>query len=107
MTQATDKRFLIVGAGGSHGATGNHVARQLLARGLSVRAFVRTADERAEELRELGAEIAVGDIRDYEVVRQRWMGCSVRTSRIRWPMAFSLQRRPLPPRESRRICSRW
>ena len=55
MTQASSTRFLIVGAGGSHGATGNHVARQLLARGMPVRAFVRQADERADELRELGA----------------------------------------------------
>ena len=61
-------RFLIVGAGGSHGATGNHVARQLLARGMTVRAFVRQADQRADDLKELGAEIAVGDIRDYDVV---------------------------------------
>lgn len=69
MTQARSTRFLVAGAGGSHGATGNHAARQLLARGLPVRAFVRQADGRADELRELGAEIAVGDIRDYEVVR--------------------------------------
>jgi shikimate 5-dehydrogenase len=33
MTPATDTRFLIVGAGGSHGATGNRAVRQLLARG--------------------------------------------------------------------------
>src|ERR1700724_3238726 len=69
MTQPGFTRFLIVAAAGSHGATGNHVARQLLARGLPVRAFVRQGDERAGELGELGAEIAVGDIRDYEDVR--------------------------------------
>jgi len=40
MTQARSTRFLIVGAGGRNGATGNHAARQLLARGLPVRAFV-------------------------------------------------------------------
>ncbi len=32
---------LIAGAAGRHGVTGNHAARQLLARGLPVRAFVR------------------------------------------------------------------
>ncbi len=69
MAQANSTRFLVVGAGGRHGATGNHVARRLLERGLPVRAFVRQADERANELRGLGAEIAVGDIRDYEAVR--------------------------------------
>jgi hypothetical protein len=39
--QARSPRFLIVGAAGRNRATGNHAARQLLARGLSVRAFVR------------------------------------------------------------------
>jgi NAD(P)H dehydrogenase (quinone) len=62
MAQARSTRFLIVGAGGRNGATGNHAARQLLARGLPVRAFVRQADDRADELGALGAEIAIGDI---------------------------------------------
>jgi uncharacterized protein YbjT (DUF2867 family) len=68
MTQATSPRFLIVGAAGQHGATGNYAARQLLAMGLPVRAFVRRADDRADRLKALGAEIAVGDIRDFDVV---------------------------------------
>jgi NAD(P)H dehydrogenase (quinone) len=88
MAQASSTRFLIVGAGGSHGATGNHVARQLLARGLPVRAFVRQADERADELRELGAEIAVGDIRDYEVVRTALEG--VQRAYFTYPLADGL-----------------
>jgi NAD(P)H dehydrogenase (quinone) len=88
MTQASSTRFLIVGAGGSHGATGNHAARQLLARGLRVRAFVRQADERADELRELGAEIAVGDIRDYEVVRAALDG--VQRAYFTYPLADGL-----------------
>ncbi|PXW98864.1 NmrA family NAD(P)-binding protein [Mycolicibacterium moriokaense] len=65
MTPANSTFFLAVGAGGSHGATGNHVARQLLARGLPVRALVRRADERATELSELGADIAVGDLHSF------------------------------------------
>ena len=65
MTPANSTLFLAVGAGGSHGATGNHVARQLLARGLPVRALVRRADERATELSELGADIAVGDLHSF------------------------------------------
>src|SRR6202008_574148 len=88
MTQTSSPRFLIVGAGGSHGATGNHVARQLLARGLRVRAFVRQADERADELGELGAEIAVGDIRDYEVVREALDG--VQRAYFTYPLADGL-----------------
>ncbi|OBK46093.1 NmrA family NAD(P)-binding protein [Mycobacterium sp. 1081908.1] len=88
MTQAGSTRFLIVGAAGSHGATGNHVARQLLERGLHVRAFVRQADERANELTKLGAEIAVGDIRDYEAVRAALDG--VQRSYFTYPLADGL-----------------
>ena len=84
----TQTRFLIVGAGGSHGATGNHAAQQLLARGLVVRAFVHRIDERAEQLRELGAEIAVGDIRDYEVVRAALDG--VQRAYLTYPIAEGL-----------------
>lgn len=69
MTQTRSTRFLIIGAGGRNGATGNHATRQLLAMGLPVRAFVHQADDRADELRALGAEIAVGDIHNFEVVR--------------------------------------
>jgi NAD(P)H dehydrogenase (quinone) len=69
MRQPSSTRFLVVGAGGSHGATGNHTARQLLARGLPVRAFVRRADERADRLKELGAEVAVGDLHNFRDVR--------------------------------------
>jgi NAD(P)H dehydrogenase (quinone) len=88
MTRASFARFLIVGAGGSHGATGNHVARQLLAQGLRVRAFVRQADDRADELSELGAEIAVGDIRDYQVVRAALDG--VQRAYFTYPIADGL-----------------
>jgi NAD(P)H dehydrogenase (quinone) len=88
MTQASSTRFLIVGAGGSHGATGNHVARQLLARGMPVRAFVRQADGRADELRDIGAEIAVGDIRDYEAVRAALDG--VQRAYFTYPVADGL-----------------
>jgi uncharacterized protein YbjT (DUF2867 family) len=88
MTQESSTRFLIVGAGGSHGATGNHVARQLLAQGLPVRAFVRRADERADELSALGAEIAVGDIRDYQVALAALDG--VQRAYFTYPLADGL-----------------
>src|SRR3979409_1841995 len=68
MSQANSTLFLSVGAGGSHGATGNHVVRQLLAQGLSVRAVVRQADERAMELSECGADVAVGDLHSFKDV---------------------------------------
>jgi NAD(P)H dehydrogenase (quinone) len=85
MAQETPTRYLIAGAGGSHGATGNYTARQLLARGLPVRAFVRRSDERADQLRQLGAEIAVGDLRDYRDVRAALDG--VQRAYFTYPLA--------------------
>jgi NAD(P)H dehydrogenase (quinone) len=88
MTQARSTRFLIVGAGGRNGATGNHASRQLLARGLPVRAFVRQADDRADQLGALGAEIAVGDIHNFEVVRAALDG--VQRAYFTYPIAEGL-----------------
>jgi NAD(P)H dehydrogenase (quinone) len=69
MSDSIPPRFLIVGAPGRHGATSKHAAHQLLAMGLPVRVLVRRADDRANELSQLGAEIAVGDLHDYQSVR--------------------------------------
>lgn len=74
MAQNMTTRFLITGAGGRTGATGNHAARQLLARQLPVRAFVFQADQRSEQLEALGAEVVVGDLRDVESVRRAMRG---------------------------------
>ena len=74
MAQDTVAKFLIAGAGGKHGATGNLTARQLLARKLPVRAFVFRADERSEHLAALGAEIVVGDLHDITAVRGAMRG---------------------------------
>lgn len=79
---------MILGSGGRNGATGNFAARQLLAMGLPVRAFVRRADERADELRALGAEIVVGDVRDFEVVRAALDG--VQRAYFTYPIAEGL-----------------
>jgi uncharacterized protein YbjT (DUF2867 family) len=57
--------ILVTGAaGGRQGSTGRHVTRLLLDRGEAVRALVRTDDARAAELRALGAEVVVGDLRE-------------------------------------------
>jgi NAD(P)H dehydrogenase (quinone) len=88
MTQDTPTRYLIAGAGGSHGATGNYTARQLLAKGLPVRAFVRRADERADQLRELGADVVVGDLLDYRDVRAALEG--VQGAYFTYPLAEGL-----------------
>lgn len=69
--------ILVTGAaGGSQGGTGRKVAELLLARGRRVRAFVRADDHRAEELRGLGAEVVVGDMREISSVRPAMRGVS-------------------------------
>jgi uncharacterized protein YbjT (DUF2867 family) len=62
----TTKTYLITGATGD---TGRHTAFSLLERGLGVRAFVHTLDERAEGLRAAGAEIVSGDLLDIDSVK--------------------------------------
>ena len=63
--------ILVTGAaGGQQGKTGRHVAEMLLARGIPVRAFVHRADERADRLRALGAEVMVGDFLDIGSVQR-------------------------------------
>jgi uncharacterized protein YbjT (DUF2867 family) len=73
----SDRLILITGAaGGRQGKTGRHVAEMLLARGIPIRAFVRTADERSERLRALGAEVFEGDLLDVRSVQAAVSGVS-------------------------------
>lgn len=62
----TNRKYLITGA---TGATGSAVVRLLLDRKMDVRALVHSEDERAQALRELGAEVITGDLLDFESVR--------------------------------------
>src|SRR5262249_61019375 len=55
---------LIFGATGRHGGTGARVIERLKAAGRSVRAVVRTDDERAEQLRQFGVRTIVGNMHD-------------------------------------------
>jgi uncharacterized protein YbjT (DUF2867 family) len=56
---------LVTGAAGSRpGSTGRWVAELLLDRGVPVRAFARTQDHRAEQLRQLGAEVVAEDLHE-------------------------------------------
>jgi NAD(P)H dehydrogenase (quinone) len=66
-----DTRFLITGA---TGATGGAAAAQLLDKGRKVRAFVHREDERSEALRKRGAEVVVGDLLDFDAVREALRG---------------------------------
>jgi NAD(P)H dehydrogenase (quinone) len=64
MTNSTDV-FLITGATGRTGARTVGLLRE---RGLRVRAFVHTLDDRSTRLREQGTEVVAGDLRDFPVV---------------------------------------
>ena len=54
--------FLITGAGGGVGSVSRSVVEELRAERLPVRAMVRRDDERADRLRDLGADVVVGDL---------------------------------------------
>ncbi|ORA17503.1 NmrA family NAD(P)-binding protein [Mycobacterium asiaticum] len=64
MQHTAESPILVIGATGRHGGTGATVVDCLLRRGHSVRALIRTDDERAGELRRRGAETVVGDLHD-------------------------------------------
>jgi uncharacterized protein YbjT (DUF2867 family) len=54
--------YLITGAGGGIGNVSGQVIELLRARGHRVRALVHHDDDRTHPLRELGAEVVVGDL---------------------------------------------
>lgn len=56
------------------GGTGRTVTEELIKLGYTVRAFVRIDDDRAAELRDLGAEVFVGDLRNIEQVAPAMQG---------------------------------
>ena len=67
------QRFLITGA---TGATGGATAALLLDKGREVRTFVHREDERSDALRKRGAEVIVGDLLDFDRVRDALRGVS-------------------------------
>ena len=52
--------ILVTGAAGHVGGVGRTVTELLLKQGKEVRAMVRNEDERAQALRDMGAEVVVG-----------------------------------------------
>ncbi|MBF8184665.1 NAD(P)H-binding protein [Nonomuraea sp. K274] len=81
--------ILVTGAaGGPQGGTGRQVVDLLLERGAAVRAFVRSDDERAAELRKRGAEVVVGDLREISSVRPAMRG--VRRAYFTYPVTAGL-----------------
>ena len=67
--------ILVTGAAGRFGGVGGEVVDILRGKGLSVRALVRTDDDRAEALRATGAEVVVGDLTRAEDVARAMDGC--------------------------------
>ena len=65
-----DSPILVTGAAGDIGAIGRNLTAMLLAKGHQVRALVRREDERAEALRQLGAEVVQGDLTDLDLMHQ-------------------------------------
>jgi uncharacterized protein YbjT (DUF2867 family) len=59
---ANERPVLVTGAAGDLGAIGRNVTGMLLDKGHKVRALVRREDQRAEDLRRLGAEVVQGDL---------------------------------------------
>jgi uncharacterized protein YbjT (DUF2867 family) len=67
--------ILVTGAAGRVGAVGRTVTALLLEQGKAVRAMVRIEDERAQVLRDMGAEVVVGDLLDLDSMHRVIAGC--------------------------------
>src|SRR5215471_14168413 len=67
--------ILVTGAAGRVGNIGGLVTELLLGKGEAVRALVRTEDQRAQALRDLGAEVVVGDLLDLDAMHRAIAGC--------------------------------
>ena len=67
--------ILVTGAAGRVGAVGRTITELLLEQGKAVRAMVRNEDERAQTLRDLGAEVVVGNLLDLNSMHRVIDGC--------------------------------
>ena len=67
--------ILVTGAAGRVGGIGRTVTELLLKQGKSVRAMVRKEDQRSQALREMGAEVVVGDLLDLDSMHRAIAGC--------------------------------
>ncbi|MEH2503373.1 NAD(P)H dehydrogenase (quinone) [Bradyrhizobium sp. AZCC 1578] len=67
--------ILITGAGGEVGSVSKTMINTLLEQRYPVRAFVRRDDERAKALRQIGAEVFVGDLLNVADVAAALKGC--------------------------------
>jgi uncharacterized protein YbjT (DUF2867 family) len=77
--------YLVTGAGGGTGGVSRQVVEGLCGRGNRVRALVHHGDARADPLRELGAEVTVGDLTEPQDVVDAMAG----TDRMFFSMSVS------------------
>jgi uncharacterized protein YbjT (DUF2867 family) len=66
--------ILVTGAAGRIGGVGRTITELLLKQGKPVRAMVRKEDERAQALRDMGAEVVVGDLLDLDSMHRAIAG---------------------------------
>lgn len=76
MINSSDRPILVTGAAGDVGGIGRNVTALLLEKGHRVRALVRREDDRAEFLRNLGAEVVTGDLTDLASMHRAIEGVS-------------------------------
>src|SRR6058998_197610 len=67
--------ILVTGAAGRVGGIGRTVTQLLLQQRKAVRAMVRNEDERAQALRDIGAEVVVGNLLDLDAMHRVIAGC--------------------------------
>src|SRR6267154_3430094 len=67
--------ILVTGAAGRVGAVGRTITKLLLRQGKAVRAMVRNEDDRAQALRDMGAEVVVGNLLDLDSMHRVIAGC--------------------------------
>jgi uncharacterized protein YbjT (DUF2867 family) len=67
--------ILVTGAAGRIGGVGRTISELLLKQGRAVRAMVRKEDERAQALRDKGAEVVVGSLLDLDSMHRAIAGC--------------------------------
>ena len=67
--------ILITGAAGRVGGIGRTLTKLLLKQGKAVRAMVRNDDERAQALRDMGAQVVIGNLLDLDSMHKVIAGC--------------------------------
>ncbi len=67
--------ILVTGAAGRVGGIGRTLTKLLLKQGKAVRAMVRNDDERAQALRDMGAQVVIGNLLDLDSMHQVIAGC--------------------------------